>query len=50
LWGQGIPDDVEFSLLPDDWDQFEILMRNALIRVPQLENADEINYSFGRQK
>jgi glycine cleavage system aminomethyltransferase T/glycine/D-amino acid oxidase-like deaminating enzyme len=40
-WGmQGIPDDFEFSLLPDDWEQFEILMENALIRVPQLENAD----------
>ena len=30
-WGMdGIPDDFEFQLLPDDWDQFEILMENAL--------------------
>jgi glycine cleavage system aminomethyltransferase T/glycine/D-amino acid oxidase-like deaminating enzyme len=40
-WGmQGIPDEFEFSLLPDDWDHFEILMESALIRVPQLDQAD----------
>ncbi|MEC9368594.1 MAG: FAD-dependent oxidoreductase, partial [Pseudomonadota bacterium] len=33
-------DDFEFTLLEDDWDQFEILMENALIRVPALETAD----------
>ncbi|HEX5328230.1 MAG TPA: FAD-dependent oxidoreductase, partial [Acetobacteraceae bacterium] len=39
-WGMdGIPEKFEFQLLPDDWDQFEILMRNALIRVPALETA-----------
>lgn len=39
-WGMdGIPDDFEFSLLPDDWDQFEILMENALLRVPALEQS-----------
>lgn len=39
-WGmQGIPDNFEFALLPDDWDQFEILMENALVRVPQLETT-----------
>ncbi len=36
-WGMdGIPDKFEFSLLPDDWDQFEILMENALTRVPSM--------------
>jgi glycine cleavage system aminomethyltransferase T len=35
-----IPDDFEFSLLPDDWDQFEILMKNAIVRVPALETAE----------
>lgn len=35
-----IPDDFEFQLLPDDWDQFDILMQNALIRVPGLEKAE----------
>jgi 4-methylaminobutanoate oxidase (formaldehyde-forming) len=40
-WGMdGIPDDFVFSLLPDDWDQFEPLMENALIRVPQLGQAE----------
>ncbi|MFQ5620146.1 MAG: FAD-dependent oxidoreductase, partial [Rhodospirillales bacterium] len=39
-WGMdGIPADFEFTLLPDDWDQFEILMENGLIRVPALEHA-----------
>jgi 4-methylaminobutanoate oxidase (formaldehyde-forming) len=36
-WGMdGIPEKFEFSLLPDDWDQFEILMENALTRVPSM--------------
>lgn len=39
-WGMdGIPEDFEFQLLPDDWDQFEILMENAIQRVPALETA-----------
>ena len=37
--GQGIPDNFQFSLLDSDWDHFEDLMRNALVRVPALENA-----------
>jgi 4-methylaminobutanoate oxidase (formaldehyde-forming) len=40
-WGMdGIPHPFEFQLLPDDWDQFEILMENALHRVPALETAE----------
>lgn len=36
-WGmKGIPENFFFQLLPDDWDQFEVLMENALIRVPQM--------------
>ena len=39
-WGmEGIPDKFEFQLLPEDWDQFEVLMQNAVHRVPALENA-----------
>ena len=34
-----IPDRFEFQLLPEDWDQFEVLMRNALYRMPALETA-----------
>ncbi|MGH7006474.1 MAG: NAD(P)/FAD-dependent oxidoreductase, partial [Alphaproteobacteria bacterium] len=41
-WHQAdaIPADFEFQLLPDDWDQFAILMENALVRVPALETAE----------
>ncbi|WP_245479687.1 GcvT family protein, partial [Hansschlegelia zhihuaiae] len=39
-WGMdGIPDNFEFQLLADDHEQFEILMENALVRVPALETA-----------
>ncbi|MGH8847170.1 MAG: FAD-dependent oxidoreductase, partial [Polaromonas sp.] len=39
-WGmEGIPENFEFQLLPDDWDQFEILMDNAIQRVPALANS-----------
>ncbi len=34
-----IPEHFEFQLLPEDWDQFEILMRNAIHRTPCLEHA-----------
>jgi glycine cleavage system aminomethyltransferase T/glycine/D-amino acid oxidase-like deaminating enzyme len=35
-----IPEGFEFQLLPEDWDQFEILMQNALHRTPCLETAE----------
>ena len=39
-WGMaGIPEKFEFQLLPEDWGQFEILMTNAIHRVPVLESA-----------
>lgn len=39
-WGMdGIPENFFFQLLEDDWDQFEILMENALIRVPKMADA-----------
>jgi glycine cleavage system aminomethyltransferase T len=39
-WGMdGIPEKFEFQLLPEDWDQFEFLMQNAIHRVPALEKA-----------
>jgi 4-methylaminobutanoate oxidase (formaldehyde-forming) len=34
-----IPDRFEFQLLPEDWDHFEILMKNAIHRTPCLETA-----------
>ena len=39
-WLTQVPDDFEFGLLPDDWDQFEILMKNAVHRVPALQTAE----------
>jgi 4-methylaminobutanoate oxidase (formaldehyde-forming) len=40
-WGMdGIPEDFAFQLLPEDWDQFQILMENALHRTPCLEKAE----------
>ncbi len=39
-WMSDVPDDFEFGMLPDDWDQFEILMTNAIKRVPALETAE----------
>jgi glycine cleavage system aminomethyltransferase T/glycine/D-amino acid oxidase-like deaminating enzyme len=35
-----IPEDFAFSLLKEDWDQFEILIRNGVQRVPALESAE----------
>ena len=34
-----IPYRFEFQLLPEDWNQFEVLMENALHRMPSLETA-----------
>jgi 4-methylaminobutanoate oxidase (formaldehyde-forming) len=31
-----LPDEFEFQLLPEDWEQFSILMKNALLRIPAL--------------
>jgi sarcosine dehydrogenase len=39
-WAEGgIPDGFHFTLLDPDWDHFEQLMEQALIRVPALETA-----------
>ena len=39
-WGmEGIPEGFSFGTLPEDWGKFEILMRNAIERVPALETA-----------
>ena len=35
----GIPDDISFLHLPEDWDHFQILMDGALNRVPAMEHA-----------
>ena len=37
---EGIPSDFNYRLLQEDWDHFEPLMTNALVRVPELEQAE----------
>jgi 4-methylaminobutanoate oxidase (formaldehyde-forming) len=40
VWGaDGIPEGFSFGTLKEDWDKFDILMRNALVRLPALETA-----------
>jgi 4-methylaminobutanoate oxidase (formaldehyde-forming) len=39
-WGMdGIPEGFSFATLPEDWEKFEVLMTNAIQRVPALETA-----------
>ena len=39
-WGMaGIPADFAFSLLPEDWEHFGVLMEQAIIRIPAMETA-----------
>ncbi|HTN49774.1 MAG TPA: FAD-dependent oxidoreductase [Burkholderiaceae bacterium] len=35
----GIPDNFEFQLLHDNWDAFQVLLDNAMLRVPALQEA-----------
>ena len=47
-WGlDGIPNDFNGKLLPEDWDRFEELMTNALVRVPDLETAGVVRLVNG---
>src|SRR6202035_4443860 len=34
-----VPADFAFRLLPEDWDQFAILMENAMLRIPALTHT-----------
>jgi 4-methylaminobutanoate oxidase (formaldehyde-forming) len=39
-WGMGgIPESFAFSLLPEDWDHFQVLMEQAIHRIPAIETA-----------
>ena len=39
-WGmEGFPKDFAFSLLPEDWEHFRVLMEQAIVRIPALETA-----------
>ncbi len=43
----GIPPDFNGKLLAEDWPRFEELMRNALIRVPSLEEMEVVKLING---
>ncbi|XP_060599081.1 pyruvate dehydrogenase phosphatase regulatory subunit, mitochondrial-like isoform X1 [Ruditapes philippinarum] len=39
VFHKGIPPKFEFQLLPEDWDQFHVLLEGILNRMPQLNDA-----------
>jgi len=43
----GIPADFNGRLLDEDWPRFEELMRNAIVRVPALEDAEVVRLING---
>jgi 4-methylaminobutanoate oxidase (formaldehyde-forming) len=44
---EGIPPDFNAKLLPEDWPRFEELMEGALLRVPELGDAEVIRLING---
>ena len=47
-WGMdGIPPDFNGKLLEEDWDRFEPLMQNAIMRVPSLRDAEAVKLVNG---
>jgi 4-methylaminobutanoate oxidase (formaldehyde-forming) len=47
-WGlDGIPPDFNGKLLEEDWDRFEELMENAIVRVPLLAEAEVVRLVNG---
>src|SRR3954470_9123727 len=47
-WGlDGIPSDFNGKLLPEDWERFDELMTNAVVRVPGLEDAEVVRLING---
>jgi 4-methylaminobutanoate oxidase (formaldehyde-forming) len=43
----GIPPDFNGKLLPEDWERFEELMTNAVVRVPALADAEVVRLING---
>ncbi|MFH1137255.1 MAG: FAD-dependent oxidoreductase [Pseudomonadota bacterium] len=40
-WGvKGVPEDFQFTELNEDWDQFEVFIKEGIKRVPALETAE----------
>jgi heterotetrameric sarcosine oxidase gamma subunit len=36
---EDIPEHFEFQLLPENWEQFSVIMENAIVRIPVLEKT-----------
>ena len=39
VFTDGVPSDFAFSLFPDDWDHFDVLLQGAMHRCPPMEQA-----------
>jgi glycine cleavage system aminomethyltransferase T/glycine/D-amino acid oxidase-like deaminating enzyme len=47
-WGlDGIPEDFNGKLLAEDWERFDELLQNAVVRVPELENLEAVRLING---
>jgi glycine cleavage system T protein len=47
-WGlDGIPEDFNGKLLAEDWERFDELLQNAVVRVPELENLEALRLING---
>ena len=47
-WGlDGIPADFNGKLLEEDWERFDELLQNAVVRVPELEEAEVVRLING---
>ena len=49
-WGiDGIPEDFNFTLLDPDWEHFKLFWKNALVRVPAMEEAGIDRFNVGAE-
>src|SRR5437867_6039103 len=47
-WGlDGIPAGFNGKLLPEDWERFDELLQNAIVRMPELENSEVVRLING---
>src|SRR2546427_12011559 len=50
-WGmEGIPADFAFSLLPEDWEHFQVLMEQAVLRIPALVSEPVRRHVHGPER
>src|SRR5207247_10590589 len=47
-WGlERSPADSNGRLLPEDWERFDELLKNAIVRMPELENSEVVRLING---